>query len=449
MKLTRKQFGIGMVAAGFGAGMTAQATEVPGQAAKPPAGNKPAENLPTTPMAAHQASYFFKNSAFEYVLLTSLGRAYHQGGNVGKVLYLTRQIEDGNFDSAYSAMISAGDEALTIAQDSLSGGHKESARQALLWAQNYYDSATYFADGTGDPTKITAAWHKMDDCWLKSLPLFDPPIEEVSIPYENTTLRGFYFRGKGTAQKRPLLILVNGSDGSALDMWMMGAAGGTARGYDCLTFDGPGQGYALWKQGMPFRPDFEHVVTPVVDFALTLQGVDPARIAIQGISQGGYWVPRAVAFEKRIAAAIADPGVTDVSASWTASLPPPMLALLNAGRKEEFDGYMAKMLDPATKNALAFRMRPYGTTSYFDAFKATMAYRLDDVADRITCPMLITEPANEAFWPGQSQKLYTMLTGPKTMAAFAVSDGADLHCEPGGYGLRDLRVFNWLDKVLA
>src|SRR5690349_9241148 len=137
MKLTRKQFGIGMVAAGFGAGMTAQATEVPNQAAKPPAGNKPAENLPTTPMAAHQASYFFKNSAFEYVLLTSLGRAYHQGGNVGKVLYLTRQIEDGNFDSAYSAMMSAGDEALTIAQDSLSGGHKESARQALLWAQNY------------------------------------------------------------------------------------------------------------------------------------------------------------------------------------------------------------------------------------------------------------------------------------------------------------------------
>ena len=72
-----------------------------------------------------------------------------------------------------------------------------------------------------------------------------------------------------------------------------------------------------------------------------------------------------------------------------------------------------------------------------------------DVAGRIACPMLITEPANEAFWPGQSQKLYAMLTGPKTMAAFAASDGADLHCEPGAYGLRDLRIFNWLDEVLA
>ncbi len=444
MNLTRKQFGLGMVAAGLGARTTAQASEVPGQQPAPAA-----QNLPTTPMAAHQASYFFRNSAFEYVLLTSLGRAYHQGGNPGKVLYLSRQIEDGNYDSAYGALVAAGDEARTIAEDSLSGGHRESARQALLWAQNYYDSAIYFADGTGDPTRAAAAWEMMDACWLKSLALFDPPIEQVAIAYENTTLRGFYFRGKSSAEHRPLLILVDGSDGSALDMWTMGAAGATARGYDCLTFDGPGQGYALWKQGMAFRPDFEHVVTPVVDFALARPGVDPARIAIQGISQGGYWVPRAVAFEKRIAAAIADPGVTDVSASWTAGLTPPMLALLQAGRKQEFDAFMEKALPPAVKNALAFRMRPYGAGSYFDVFKATMDYRLDDVAGRIACPMLITEPANEAFWPGQSQKLYAMLTGPKTMAAFAASDGADLHCEPGAYGLRDLRIFNWLDEVLA
>ena len=177
----------------------------------------------------------------------------------------------------------------------------------------------------------------MDDCWLKSIALFDPPIEQVSIPYEGTALRGFYFRGKSAKEKRPLLILNNGSDGSALDMWMLGAAGATARGYDCLTFDGPGQGYALLKQGLHFRPDWERVITPVIDFALSRPGVDPKRIAIQGISQGGYWVPRAVAFEKRIAAAIADPGVVDVSTSWTATLPPPMLQLLKGGRKSEFD----------------------------------------------------------------------------------------------------------------
>jgi len=122
----------------------------------------------TTPSAAHQATYFFKNSAFEYVFLTSLGRAYHQAGDVGKVLYIARQVPDGDFQSAYNALIAAGHEARALAEESANGKHVESARQAYLWAQNFYDAATYFADGTGDPARIRTAWQWMDDCWLKS-----------------------------------------------------------------------------------------------------------------------------------------------------------------------------------------------------------------------------------------------------------------------------------------
>jgi cephalosporin-C deacetylase-like acetyl esterase len=57
------------------------------------------------------------------------------------------------------------------------------------------------------------------------------------------------------------------------------------------------------------RPDWEHVIRSVVDFALSRDGVDPRKIAIQGMSQGLYWVPRAAAFETRIAASIAGPRV--------------------------------------------------------------------------------------------------------------------------------------------
>jgi pimeloyl-ACP methyl ester carboxylesterase len=231
-------------------------------------------------------------------------------------------------------------------------------------------------------------------------------------------------------------------------MWLWGGAGALARGYNCLTFDGPGQGYAFWKQNLHFRPDWEKVITPVVDFTLTRPEVDPKRIALQGISQGGYWVPRALAFEKRIAAGIADPGVVDVSTSWTASFPTPMLELLKAGRKAEFDAFMAKSLTPAVKSNLNFRMRPYGFTSYYDTFKATLDYNLTAVAAQIRCPMLITEPANEVYWPGQSKQLFDLLTCPKQLVHFSEADGADLHCEPQSPGLRDLRVFNWLDETL-
>lgn len=393
--------------------------------------------------------YFFKNPTFEMIFLTSLGRAYNMGGNVGKVLYLTRQVEDGNFESAYLAFKLAGDEARAIAEDSASRGHKESARQAYLWAQNFYDSATYFIDGSKDPSRFLPTWELLYDCWLKSLPLFDPSIEPVKIPYADTELHGFFIRGKGASSKRPLLISVNGSDGSLLDMWLWGGAGALARGYNFLTFDGPGQGYALWKQKLYFRPDWEKVITPVIDYAISRPEVDPKKIAIQGISQGGYWVPRALAFEKRIAAAIADPGVVDVSTSWIAYLPKPLLELLKAGRKAEFDNNLAKFSDAASKSLLAFRMRPFGFTSAYDTYKATMDYNLTDVAGRISCPLLITAPVNEAYWPGQSRQLYDLLTSPKKLVPFSESDGADLHCEPKGTGLRDLRVFNWLDEQLA
>lgn len=393
--------------------------------------------------------YFFRDQTFETIFLTSLGRAYYSAVNPGKLLYLTRQVKDGDFESAFSVFRQAGDEARALAEESLAGGHRESARQAFLWAQNFYDSATYFVDGSADPSRFLPTWESLYDCWLKSIPLFDPPIEPVNIPYEGTTLRGFYMRGRGKARRRPLLILNNGSDGSLLDMWLWGGAGATARGYDCLTFDGPGQGYALWKQKLYFRPDWEKVITPVVDFALSRRDVDAKKIALQGISQGGYWVPRAIAYEKRIAAAIADPGVVDVSTSWTETLPKPLLGLLKAGRKAEFDSFIEKGLSPATRATLRFRMRPFGLASYFATYKAVMEYNLRGSAEKIACPLLITSPVNEAYWPGQSQELFDMVKSPKKLVEFTEADGADLHCEPKGTGIRDLRVFNWLDQTLA
>ena len=437
MHITRRTFHFGFAAAGlspFGSSYLIGAQNT-----------APKQSSPERPNPHH---YLFQDRTFEVIFLTSLGRAYSSGANVGKVLYLTRQVNDGDFESAFVAFKEAGDEARLQAEESLAGGHRESARQAYLWAQNFYDSATYFVDGSNDPSRFLPTWQLLYDCWLKSLPLFDPPIEPVSIPYQDTHLHGFYIRCKSKERRRPLLILANGSDGSLLDMWLWGGAGGTARGYDCLTFDGPGQGYALWKQKLFFRPDWEKVITPVVDFALSRPEVDPKCIALQGISQGGYWVPRALAFEKRVAAGIADPGVVDVSTSWTGILPKSLTELLKQGHKNEFDKYLLHAASPADRATLNFRMRPFGFSSPFDTYQATMEYNLRDVASKIQCPMLITSPVNEAYWPGQSKQLYELLTCPRKLVEFSLSDGADLHCEPKGTGIRDLRVFNWLDETL-
>ena len=81
------------------------------------------------------------------------------------------------------------------------------------------------------------------------------------------------------------------------------------RGYNCLTFEGPGQGEVIREQGVPFRYDWENVIIPVVDYVMSRPEVDPDRVALIGDSLGGYLAPRGAAFEPRLAALIADGGV--------------------------------------------------------------------------------------------------------------------------------------------
>jgi hypothetical protein len=88
-------------------------------------------------------------------------------------------------------------------------------------------------------------------------------------------------------------------------------------------------------------------------------------------------------------------------------------------------------------------MRPFGFTSYYDTHKSVLKYNLEGTTVKIRCSVPITEPANEAYWPGQSRQLYDLLASPKELVDFSESDGADLHCKPKGTGLRDLRVFDW------
>jgi hypothetical protein len=62
---------------------------------------------------------------------------------------------------------------------------------------------------------------------------------------------------------------------------------------------------------------------------------------------------------------------------------------------------------------------------------------------------LIADPDNEQFWPGQSKELYDALTCPKELVHFTTEEGADYHCEPKALGLREQRIFDWLDNVLG
>jgi hypothetical protein len=282
-------------------------------------------------------------------------------------------------------------------------------------------------------------------CWDAMIEASQGRHLRVDIPYEDTTLPGYLLRPDASGTPRPTFIMTNGSDGPIAGLIASGAAEALARGWNALVYDGPGQQSMLFERDVPFRPDWEAVLTPVIDAIVARPDVDASALTGYGISQAGYWLPRALAFEHRLVAAVADPGVVDVSTSWMSFLPPEMVALLDGGQKDTFNGYMAQIGDdPATAREFAFRARPYGITDPYEMFTAVRTYTLRDVAANIRTPLLITSPEDEQFWPGQSDELADLLTAPHDTVTFSRAEGANWHCEPLGRRLTAARMFNWL-----
>ena len=398
-----------------------------------------------------RASHFFGDPEFNYVFQRMLGAAYYRAADIGTCLTIADQIIDGDRPSALRALLVAGDRLSAIAENSARNKLRISAREAYMHAANYIFSATYFVNPAGETDAFAFNWLRHQDLWDKAAALCYPPVDYLPFPYEKTTLPGYFFKVDDSGARRPLLILNNGSDGGMITAWTMGIAAALERGYNAYTFYGPGQGTALLQQKLYSRPDWEKVISPLLDYLLIRREVDPGRVALLGISDGGYWAPRAAAYDSRLAACVADPGVWDVSTAWTQTLPRLAIELLATANQAKFDNLIRVVLrfSPKAAPALLLRIRRFGQSSAYDAFKAAQEYNLTGVVNQIRCPILITDPEGGQFWPGQSQKLYDALPGPKTLMKFTLAEGGDLQCEPKIAGLRTQRIFDWLDQTLS
>ncbi|MGN6485221.1 MAG: alpha/beta hydrolase family protein, partial [Thermomicrobiales bacterium] len=391
-----------------------------GLAATPEA--SPAASPAATPAAGEQANpvlasvpRMFQYDAFQFDFLNVLGAIYERAADVGECFAAASQIKDGDFQSWVDVWTAWGDRLAGIGDASAKAGHRLSASEAYLRASTYYSAAQWYGLAVGTGETVAAIFEKGRAAFDNFASRLDVPGAQIEIAYEGTTLPGYAFTVDTSGEPRPWFILNNGSDGAVAEAWVTGMAAALRRGYNVLTFDGPGQGAALFRQKLSFRYDWEKVITPVVDYLLTRKDVDANRIGILGLSQGGYWVPRALAFEHRIAAAVLDPGVFDVSTSWTSQIPPDALeGLYNTTGAEqekikaEFDqGVQEEMAKNAyAKYTIESRMFPYGTTSFSDTLLLLKDYTLAGTIDMITTPLIIASPEGESFWPGQSQEVY-------------------------------------------
>lgn len=397
---------------------------------------------------------------FNFDFLIALGFTFERAADVGECFAVASQVKDGDFDSWVNAWEAMANRLNGIARAAEAKGHSVSASEAFLRASTYYNTAQWFTLGTSQPERITEVWTAHKNAFEGFMRNGAYPMEILEIPYQDELpIPAYALLVDDSGEKRPWVILTNGSDGGYPESWAAGAAAALRRGYNALIFDGPGQNAMLFEDKVYFIADWETVVTPIVDYLLTRTDVDPEKLVLTGVSQGGYWAPRAAAFEQRLAAVVADPGVMKVWQSWANNLPPGTLEAFYSATGAEQE-QIAQELDqgvaefaaqsPELAFQVAFRTYPYGTSSLSNALLQAEAMDLTDVAANITMPIMILDPEGELFWPGESQQLYDAVSSEqKVLATFTAAEGADLHCEPKAMGLRNQTVFDWLDEVLG
>ena len=383
-------------------------------------------------------------------LLRVMGSAPYGGADRGECLAIAGRIQGTDIDGWFTAWTGGADEATTLADVALARGDAETARAALFRASNYHRNAGVMLLGSPVDPRLVASHARQTDAFRRAAALLERPPELVEIPFEGASLPGYFFRAAGGG-RRATVILTGGYDGTAEELYFFNGAAALARGYHVLAFDGPGQGAALLDRGLVMRPEWETVIAPVIDHLVARPYVDPARIALIGLSLGAHLGPRAASAEHRLAACIADCGSFDLHASFLERLPGPLAGPFDRGNRiaraviGTILGRLARK--PTAGWALRRGMLVHGTPDVLSYVESLRAYSLAGRAERIACPTWVCSAEGDDIG-ASAPRLVAALTVDSTYVRFTTAEGAGDHCEVGARELYHARSFGWLDARL-
>lgn len=300
-----------------------------------------------------------------------------------------------------------------LGREALAEGNMLSGAEHLSRASVYYHFAKFLT--VHDIAEAKAAHDRAIRCKHDALPYLRPPIRRVEIPYAGGHLAGFLRLPTGAALP-PVMIMIPGLD-SAKEELEAYELPFLARGIATLMVDGPGQGEAEYR--FPIRGDYEVAVSAIVDWLQTCETIDRSRIGLWGVSLGGYYVTRAVAFEKRIRACVALAGPYDFSDHWD------QLPILSRE---------------------AFRVRAHlSTEAQARSHAATLTLK-NGIAQQIECPLFLVTGKLDRLVPWQdTAKIADQVQGPVEL--MIVEDGNHIaNNRPYRYRLK---TADWMAKQLG
>jgi pimeloyl-ACP methyl ester carboxylesterase len=242
-----------------------------------------------------------------YVWSLAVNAALESGGRIGEIDEVCRPLrdlatqgDDPGTEAFFQAWVTMGDKLVDLAQEDKARGRRYSAGEKLDRAVQYFACAERMQAHGFAPRK--ALYKRYVGYFQEAQELMGARSERVEIPYGNAHLAGILFHAENAGERQPVMLCVNGLD-STKEMLARTQITKqlTQRGIACLYIDQPGTGEALRLHDMPAMVNSEAWASKVVDYLETRADIDSKRIGMMGVSLGGYYTPRAVAFEPRFA----------------------------------------------------------------------------------------------------------------------------------------------------
>ena len=385
-------------------------------------------------------------------LVRAAGAAGAGGAQLGECLATATRIHGTDLNQWYLEWTRTADVASAWGERLEANDERVSARESYFRACTYYRTAGSMLLGIPLDPRLVMSNSRQTEAFRRGAALLDVPPEIIEIPFEGTTLPGYFFRATGSREPRATVILTGGYDGTVEELYFYTGEAALARGYNVLAFDGPGQGAALIQQGLTLRPDWETVVGAVVDYAVARPEILDDKIALIGLSLGAHLAPRAASGEHRLAACIADCGAYDLFEMAIDRIPHALAARVREGLPSAealLRPILTTMLHKPTGGWGLRRMQlVHGINDPIDLFNDLRNYTLVGRAENITCPTWVCNAEDDEISASASD-LVDALTCEKEFVTFTAEEGAGDHCEAAARGLYHARSFEWLDGVLA
>jgi pimeloyl-ACP methyl ester carboxylesterase len=380
-------------------------------------------------------------------LARTLIGTYVGGADLGEAIATAQRVRAGDYGAWHDEWDRTATAAQQAAEQAARKGLSALAGHAYLRASEYSRQSYFFLRHDLSDERVSKAYRRHRDLFRLAMSFLPYSVEPISIAFDPVPLNGYMFRPDSTGDApRPTALFPGGFDGTCEEMFKYGAHSSLTQGWNAVTWDGPGQGGQLIEHGVTMRPDFEAVLTPVVDWVLERPFVSADALALVGRSLGGYLGPRGVSRERRVCALVADPGQYDFASRFVSMFSTEdweRVLAADPAMDEQLDGFLA---DVRGREYYGSRMAAMGAQSFGGWLRMLVAYSLEGLGEQISCPTLVTE--GEGDFASQSRKLFDALTCEKQFHGFTEAEGAGGHCEGMGQMVWQDAVFSWLASRL-